>query len=99
MADVERERVTALWREAAAAVETPRCTCTEDELSDGSATYEDDPHCPIHGWCSWRAECGRLRERLDALTKAVVYHIENEIGEFRTLRAALGVEGEQEKPT
>lgn len=28
----------------------PRCTCTEDESSDGSATYEDDPECPIHGW-------------------------------------------------
>jgi hypothetical protein len=27
-----------------------RCTCTEDESSDGSATYEDDPDCPIHGW-------------------------------------------------
>jgi hypothetical protein len=71
MADVERERVTALWREAAAAVEPPRCTCTEDESSDGSATYEDDPHCPTHGWCSWRAECGRLREQLDALHQAL----------------------------
>jgi hypothetical protein len=27
----------------------PRCTCTEDESSGGSATYEDDPTCPIHG--------------------------------------------------
>jgi hypothetical protein len=27
----------------------PLCTCTPDETSDGSATYEDDPFCPIHG--------------------------------------------------
>lgn len=40
------------------------CTCTEDESSDGSASYEDNPHCPVHGWCSWQAECGRLRERI-----------------------------------
>jgi hypothetical protein len=30
----------------------PRCTCTPDESSDGSATYEDDPNCPIHGEAS-----------------------------------------------
>jgi hypothetical protein len=26
-----------------------QCLCTEEDSSDGSATHEDNPYCPIHG--------------------------------------------------
>jgi hypothetical protein len=59
MADVERERVTALWREAAAALE-PGDYYRDPE--SGEYVYAPDkPSAPTP--C---AECGRLREREQA---------------------------------
>lgn len=28
----------------------PICTCSDVDDSDGSASAEDNPDCPIHGW-------------------------------------------------
>ena len=47
-----RERVARLLdppmaNEPAAA---PICTCSDVDDSDGSASAEDNPDCPIHGW-------------------------------------------------
>jgi hypothetical protein len=96
MADVERERVTALWRDAAAALE---------QDADDAWTYSEEPFAPLHiGPC---AECGRLREQLDAARQAlreIAGHDGHTAFEYcvpmmvEAARAALGVEGEQEKP-
>jgi hypothetical protein len=94
MADVERERVTALWREAAATVE-------QADALEHVRRQRDE----------LQAECGRLREQLDA-TRETLERIQAnaeawhgvpppDSGHVRALaviagwcRAALGVEGE-----
>jgi hypothetical protein len=92
VADVERERVTALWREARAAL--------EDELAwdFGGATARENVNWLL-------AECGRLREQLDAARQAMVSVMKFiDAADFRLpvdilgrVRAALGVEGEREQ--
>jgi hypothetical protein len=96
VADVEQERVTALWREAAAALDP-----TEGE------DYIDSSQSHI---AALEAERDRLREQLDAARQALTEIAER--GEYfarsgprhpqnagilaNLARAALGVEGEQE---
>ena len=41
------------------------CLCSDVPDSDGSASAEDNPACPIHGWGHWLAVEFELRKVLD----------------------------------
>jgi hypothetical protein len=69
MADVEQERLTALWREAAAAVDEVDARKLRAALVaavNGNWVGADQAWALIREWDKNEAECGRLREQLDA---------------------------------
>jgi hypothetical protein len=118
-ADVERERVTALWREASDALEPAaraealrRAELLADrwywDLCISKGASEDQvADFARRSLAALAAECGRLREQLDALAEAakplanLPYPVsKDERTDWLTyqqrLRAALGVEGRDE---
>jgi hypothetical protein len=78
MADLEQERVTALWREAAAALDQPQ---VRDEWPAFTENFYRDTTTRqwVYRWSDARivvagedcAGCGRLREQLDATREAL----------------------------
>jgi DNA-binding FadR family transcriptional regulator len=107
MADVERERVTALWREAAAALEEPslveirsRAEAVLDNARAKFGSLVDDSRGGTvelaRDVLTVLAECGRLREQLGAARQALAEIDDDELElvdtfDLAPLRAALGV--------
>jgi hypothetical protein len=81
MADLEQERVTALWREAADTLGEAELTPAADDLLtmhwfDGGLTAESRNHrpdCPACEIDCLRAECGRLREAFQTYVDATTF--------------------------